>query len=183
MARFRVMVLGLLSLAYPFLVYGALGRFEPRWLALLLFAVAVLRAVGSRQAVWWFAAAGTGVLALTATVFNQAMPLKLYPVLVNVVMLAVFAGSLRFPPTVIERLARLQEPDLPAAAVRYTRRVTQVWCVFFVVNGGLALFTAFWTSDRIWAFYNGFLAYVLMATLFAAEWLVRQRVKAGHVHG
>jgi uncharacterized membrane protein len=76
------------------------------------------------------AAAGAGLLAVLATVLNQALPLKLYPALVNVVMLLVFGTSLRFGPPLVERLARLQEPDLPPFAVAYTRRVTQVWCGF-----------------------------------------------------
>ena len=142
-----------------------------------------LRALSAGQKLWWFAAAGAGVLALVATVFNQAMPLKLYPALVNLVMLMVFGLSLRFPPTVVERLARLQQPDLPAAGVRYTRRVTQVWCAFFILNGSLATVTAVWASDQVWVLYNGFLAYVMIAVLFAGEWLVRQRVKAGHANG
>lgn len=183
MARARVIAFGLLSLAYPVLVYVAMGRFEPRWLALLLFAVAVLRAVTTRERVWWIAAAGAGVLALLATLFNEALPLKLYPALVNAAMLAVFAGSLRFGPPVVERLARMQEPDLPPFAVQYTRRVTQVWCGFFILNGGLAVATALWSTDQVWAFYNGLLAYIMMGTLFAGEWLIRRRVKAAHGHG
>src|SRR2546423_11913745 len=39
-----------------------------------------------------------------------------------------FRSSLFRPPTVVERLARLRNPELPAAGVRYTRQVTQVWC-------------------------------------------------------
>ena len=31
----------------------------------------------------------------------------------------------------IERFARIREPNLSMQAVSYTRRVTQVWCVFF----------------------------------------------------
>jgi hypothetical protein len=46
--------------------------------------------------------------------------------------------SLLSGPSMIERLARLREPDLPPEAIRYTRRVTQAWCVFFVFNGGIA---------------------------------------------
>lgn len=172
-----------LSLAYPLLVYLSLGRFEPRWLALLLFTVAVLRAVSTRQAVWLVAAAGAGLLALLGSVFNQALPLKLYPALVNAVMLAVFAASLRYPPTAVERIARLTEPDLPDFAVRYTRRVTQVWCGFFILNGLLALLTALYAPTRVWALYNGLLAYVMMGMLFAGEWLVRRRVKAAHANG
>ena len=183
MARVRVVALGALTLAYPLLVYLAMGRFEPRWMALLLFALATLRALSARQPMWWVAAAAAGVLALLSTVFNQLLPLKLYPALVNVVMLALFGASLRFGPPLVERLARLQDPVLPPYAVAYTRRVTQVWCGFFVFNGALALVTALWMSDRAWALYNGLLAYGLIGLLFAGEWLVRQRVKAAHRHG
>ena len=182
MSKLRAALFIALSLAYPLVVYLALGRFEPRWLALLLLALALLRAIATRQAVWLVAAAGAAALALMATIFNQALPLKLYPALVNAVMLAVFAASLVFPPSVVERIARLTEPDLPAHAVVYTRRVTQVWCAFFIVNGTLALVTALWASDRAWAIYNGGIAYLLMGSLFAIEWLVRQRVRAAHRH-
>ena len=115
--------------------------------------------------------------------FNQALPLKLYPALINAVLLVVFAASLAFPPTAVERIARLSEPDLPPSGVAYTRRVTQVWCGFFVLNGALALATALWMSDRAWALYNGLIAYGLIGLLFGVEWLVRQRVRAGHRHG
>jgi uncharacterized membrane protein len=178
--RARAVLFIAFSLAYPLVIYFALGRFEPRWLALLLFALALLRAIAAREAVWLVAAGGAGLLALTATVFNQALPLKLYPALVNAVMLAVFAISLRFPPTVIERIARMQHPQLPANGVIYTRRVTQVWCGFFIINGTLALATALWASDRVWALYNGLIAYGLMGLLFGGEWLIRQRVMAAH---
>lgn len=178
MNRVRAALFIALSLAYPLVVYLALGRFEPRWLALLLVALALLRALATRQPVWLAAAAGAVLLAVLTSIFNDALPLKLYPALVNAVMLAVFAVSLRFPPTVVERIARLTEPELPPRGVAYTRRVTQVWCIFFIFNGALALATALWTTDRIWALYNGLIAYVLMGSLFAGEWLVRQRVRA-----
>ena len=65
-----------------------------------------------------------------------------YPAIVNGVLLVVFGGSVLYPPTVVERIARLREGALPAEAVRYTRRVTIAWVVFFVSNGGIALYTA-----------------------------------------
>lgn len=181
-ARFRRVALIAGALAYPLLMYAAMGRFEPRWLSLLLFALAALRALGTREPLWMGAAAGAGVLATVAVLSNDVLPLKLYPVLVNAVLLAVFAASLRWPPSVAERFARRQEPQLPAAAVAYTRRVTQAWCGFFVLNGGLALATALWMSDAAWALYNGLLAYLLMGLLQGAEWLLRRRHKAAHGH-
>lgn len=179
----RSALLLLLSLLYPLAVWLALGRFEPRWIALLLFALAALRALGTREPVWIAAAIAAAVLALLSTVLNAAMPLKLYPVTVNAALLTVFAISLLRPPSAIERLARLREPDLPPAAIAYTRRVTQVWCGFFVFNGSLALLTALYADDALWALYNGLIAYLLMGLLMGGEYVLRQRLRAAQRHG
>lgn len=171
-------VVAVLTLAYPLVVWLGIGRIEPAWLALLLVALALLRALVARERFWWFAAAAALALALLALVGNQLLPLKLYPVLVNAVLLAVFGLSLIHPPSAIERLARLHEPNLPPSGVRYTRHVTAVWCGFFVVNGGIALYTALVASEATWALYNGLVAYLLMGLLFGGEWLLRQRLRA-----
>lgn len=177
MSRLAALALALLTVAYPLVVYFGLARFEPRWLALLLVGIALLRAAVSRSPMWLAAAGGAAVLAVVAFSANALLPLKLYPVLVNAVLAVVFAVSLRWPPTAIERLARLRDPQLPARAVRYTRKVTWVWLGFFVVNGAIALGTALWASEATWALYNGLIAYVLIGLLFGVEWLVRQRVR------
>lgn len=176
-------LLAAITLAYPFLVYAGVQYAEPRWVAALLAALAVARACSSRSPLWLSAAIGALLLAALSAYSNGWLPLKLYPVLVNGLLLLLFGWSLRYPPSAIERLARLTEPDLPPSGVRYTRRVTQVWCGFFLGNGSIALYTATYSSDHWWALYNGCIAYVLMGILFAAEWLVRQKVKAGTSHG
>ena len=88
-------------------------------------------------------------------------------------MLAVFGGSLWSSMPIVERLARLRDPQLPAVAVRYTRRVTQIWCAFFIFNGGVALFTALHGDMALWTAWNGMVAYLLMGLLMGSEWLVR----------
>ncbi|WP_431256333.1 hypothetical protein ACQ86G_16380 [Roseateles chitinivorans] len=98
--------------------------------------------------------------------------------LVNFAMLTVFSLSLVRGPSIVERLARLTDPHLPPEAIRYTRRVTQVWCGFFLMNGLIALATALWASERVWALYSGLIAYGLMGLLMGGEWLVRRRVRA-----
>ena len=122
-------------------------------------------------------AAAAGALALVVATFllNDGLPLKLYPALVNAVMLVVFAASLWKPPTVIERLARLRHPDLPPEGVRWVTNVTKAWCLFFVLNGGIALWTALAASDATWALYNGAIAYVLIGAMLGGEWLLRPR--------
>ena len=171
-------VLLAVSLAYPVVVYLALGHVSPRWIALLLVALALARAWVTRESFWLVAAALAGVLAVAGALGDQWGPLKLYPALVNLVMFGLFAMSLWRGPSVAERLARVRDPDFPPAAVVYTRRVTQVWCGFFVVNGLLAVATALWASTAVWTLYNGLLSYVAMGALMGGEWLVRRRVRA-----
>ena len=91
-------------------------------------------------------------------------------------MLAVFGGSLFAKQTVIERLARLQHPDLPPEGVRHTRRVTQIWCSFFILNGATAAILAGLQYYDWWAAYTGIVSYVLMGLLFAGEWVYRKAV-------
>jgi uncharacterized membrane protein len=173
--RVATAALWLATILYPVVIYLGIGRIEPRWMALLLLALAALRVAVTRDPMWIAAAIGAAMLVAASMLANHGLPLKLYPVLVNAVMLTLFAASLYHPPSVIERLARLRHPDLPPSAVAYTRRVTMVWCGFFVLNGALALYTAMFATDAVWALYNGFIAYLLMGALFAAEWLVRPR--------
>lgn len=172
--------LAVLTLLYPLLIFFGMTWFEPRVLAVLLLCMALLRALTARQPWWWWVAAFAALLALSALLGNQLLPLKLYPVLVSLVLLAVFGYTLIRPPTMIERIARLQEPDLPESGVRYTRRVTEVWCGFFVCNGAISLATALSGSEAAWALYNGLISYLLIGALFAGEWLVRRHVRARH---
>ena len=154
---------------------------EPRWLAMLLLLAAATRLPSLKiSALARWSAACALLLAGAAVWANAMLPLKLYPVLVNGALLATFGASLAFPPSMVERFARLREQDLPPAAIAYTRRVTQVWCLFFVFNGAVALGTALWASQAVWALYTGVIAYILMGTLFAVEYLVRLRFKRLH---
>lgn len=171
----------LVTLLYPLLIWFGNGQVEPRWLAGVLLLAAATRVPTlkiNRIARWSVAAAM--LLAAVAIWGNLLLPLKLYPVLVNCAMLAAFGYSLMAPPSMVERLARLREPDLPPVAVAYTRRVTQVWCGFFVLNGSIALGTALWASETVWSLYTGVIAYALMGTLFGVEFLFRLRFKRLH---
>ncbi|KFI08180.1 membrane protein [Massilia sp. BSC265] len=170
-----------LTLAYPLAIWLGQDSVEPRWLAGLLLLAAATRVPmmrGSSAARW--TAGGALVLVALAVASNAVLPLKLYPVLVNGALLAVFGASLVSGMPVAERLARLREPVLPPEGVAYTRRVTLAWCVFFVLNGALALGTALFATDAVWSLYNGVIAYILMALMFGGEYLLRMRFKRLH---
>jgi len=167
-----------ITLIYPLAVWLGQGQIEPRFLAGLLVLAGLTRVHMlkiSQVGRWWLG--GTLLLFILAVWSNVLLPLKLYPVLVNAVLLGVFAYSLIFPPSMIERFARMQERDLPPEAIGYTRRVTQIWCVFFFVNGAIALVTALWATPATWTLYNGLIAYVMMGLLFVGEYVVRWHFK------
>lgn len=175
-------ILGILFLIYPFLVFFGLQHLEPRWLGLCLLVLVCARLIfGSKlvsKAPWpYLAPIFTVAVLLSAVIANAELGVLLYPLAINLAMLLVFACSLIIKPSVIEMLARISEPDLDAHAVRYTEKVTMVWCLFFIANGSISLYTALYSTKEVWTLYNGMIAYIAMGVLFAIEWLVRQYVK------
>lgn len=171
---------GLLAVAYPFLIFAGLHWLEPRWLALLLGGTILLRAATrwrrpSRDELLRLltpAALVGSVLVLTLAM-NDARYLLFVPAMVNAALLVAFARTLRVGPPLVETFARLQHPDLSPAQVRHCRAVTLVWCVFFAANGGFALWLALEADVWLWALYTGFVSYLLIGLVFAAEFVVR----------
>lgn len=171
--------IGLAGMLYPVAVYVGIHYFDPRMIAIMLIIVVIIRLAVSFSEKHW-----SRLLWIVALLYcgfavwrNDIVTLRYYPVLVNGMMLMIFSWSLLFPPTVVERLARIKHPDLPLDGVRYTRRVTLVWCIFFIINGSMALSTALWGSFEIWSLYNGLIAYGLMGSLMAGEYLVRMKTQ------
>ncbi|MEL1220379.1 hypothetical protein TVA88_14865 [Aeromonas hydrophila] len=115
-------------------------------------------------------------LTLLSALFSARHCLLYYPLAVSLALLCLFGWSLTRPMSLVERLARLQDPALPPAAIGYTRRVTQVWCGFFVINGALAALTIWHGDLALWSLYNGLISYALMGGLMGAEYLVRRRL-------
>jgi len=177
--KFRLPVL-VLGVGYPFVVYFALGHVPPATLVLGLLALLALRLVFARAAdrrgatmAPLLGLASGALLVLLAVAASPAAALKFYPVLVSLGFAAVFGYSLLRPPTIIERIARLRDPALPASAIAYLRNVTVAWLIFFVANAAISIATAVDGDLALWTLYNGFISYVIMGALFAGELVIR----------
>ena len=178
MARLFGLLLVVAGLLYPFAVYYGMEHLSPRLFAALLGGLWLARALTQRNKPGGRGMAGAA-LAFCALLGLAGEPalLRWYPVLLNLMLLVLFGLSLKFGPPVVERLARLREPELPEHAVRYTRKVTLVWAGFFLANTLLISALTLWAPLSWWMLYTGLIAYALMGLLFAAEWLIRQRVR------
>ncbi len=177
LVRFLV---GGLFVAYPFVVYLALTRWGARTTALVVLGALVLWGLKARMfgrqgfRTLLVQVGGIAALSLGSLVSGHPAWIQQMPVLISAFLLVTFLSSLFRPPSMIERYARMVQPDLSDAEVRHCRAVTQVWVVFFVVNAGIAEGLALWGSVEAWALYAGAIAYVLMGVLFTVEYVVRK---------
>ncbi len=184
--KWLMVLLTIVSIAYPVIVYFGLQHFSASAVSALLLILLLARLIlNKKPGAPWFKTAliVASTLLLASSIFNSQRLMQFYPVVINLAMLSVFALSVLRPPTVIETLARIQEPDLPPKAVAYTTTVTKVWCAFFTINGSIAGYTALYSSMEVWTLYNGFISYVLIGLLFGIEYLVRLKVRAKQKHG
>jgi len=170
-------------IVYPLAVWCGLKSWGISVLAPVLIAVFILRLLtfrGKLSQLTFFgkAIAASGiVLVASSLLLRETSMLLYYPVAVNALLLGVFFSSLYARQSLVERLARLNEPDLPPEGVVYTRRVTQVWCIFFLWNGSFALYTCLKGDMALWALYNGGISYLMIGLLMGIEWIVRKRLR------
>lgn len=186
-SRYRQMLLQMLTsiilLAYPIMVYFGLKLGGIKLVAPLLIVILTIRLYVTRTSIkhfLWLMRLGVvfGIsLAMLSWYFRTNEWLLYYPLIVNVLFLIVFSYTLFNPPPIIERLARLTEPNLPLQAIAYTRKVTIIWCVFFIMNGAITLGTIIKGNLVWWTLYNGAISYFLIGILIGGEWLVRQWLK------
>ncbi|MBI3503627.1 MAG: hypothetical protein HY059_02200 [Proteobacteria bacterium] len=169
------------GIVYPPLVYFGLTSVPPVAIAALglcLLSVRFLCARRLADAGRWSAAFAAAIAILAGILFvSPDLAVKAYPVLVSLAVAAVFGVSLIAPPSAIERIARLREPDLPPEGVAYTRKLTGIWVVFLLANAAISAATGIWTSLAVWTLWNGLLAYVAMGALFAGEIVYRAFVR------
>ncbi|MGZ9896965.1 COG4648 family protein [Shewanella gaetbuli] len=174
--RMLLQVISTLAImGYPLAVYFGLQYLPNGVIALLLCGLLITRLTLNKQQVKSMLLPLLVGIGLTGASFvaKQHDWLLFYPVVINISMLGLFAHSLIYGPSMIERLAKLKQPDLPAEATPYLIKVTQLWCVLFIFNGTIALYTALETSIETWTLYNGLIAYLLIGCLLGGEWLYR----------
>lgn len=177
------LLLGVVLFIYPLWVYWGINHLDFRWVAFVLCIFFIVRlwcirnvlTKAMKAQLWLASMIGIAITGGSAVSANEEL-LRFYPVFVSIGFLCWFAFSLWFPPTVIEVFARLKKPDLSEYAVHYTRLVTIWWCLFFIINGTIATWSAAEASLTFWAIYNGSISYVFMGIWFAIEWVFRKCV-------
>lgn len=196
MKKFLKALFYVIAAVYPILVFSLLVVFkvDTKVLSLCIVALAAaffLSATGSKKvgdnekgALDWKPLVSSAlflIAGLFCFITGKEYFLKLYSVVINATLLAVFGSTLFIEPNIIFRFATLADKSIKGSSFEkqvysYCKKVTVVWCCFFIINGGIAAYTTFFCSREVWAIYNGGISYVLMGTLFVVEFIIRKMV-------
>jgi uncharacterized membrane protein len=147
-------------------------------LALLLIGLRVATLESAATRIWRGPLISAGIIIALSATIDGRIAAKIYPVALSLAAAYAFGNSLRKPPSLIERLARIGEPDLPAAGQIYCRIVTMIWTVWLLINAAIAALLAILGSEEVWALWTGLLAYLIMAMLVGGEMLIRPRARS-----
>jgi uncharacterized membrane protein len=180
--RVLALIRALVVVMYPAAIYLGVTRLEPRTLGLVLLAlvipnmvIQVVQAPPERRRAVVGVPLTVAALAGIGAALGEPRFFLALPVLINLGLLAHFAGSLRGPVSIVEHFARLQEPDLPEGGPAYCRAVTVAWCWFFAANAAVSAGLAGFAPVSWWALYTGLLAYILIGLGFTVEFIARKR--------
>ncbi len=75
---------------------------------------------------------------------------------------------------VIERFARLADPNLSDDEVRYCRKLTSAWMFVLAANSALVLSAAFVEDPILWSILVGPASYALLGSPFVVEYPYRK---------
>lgn len=197
MKKFLKALFYVIAAVYPILVFSLLVIFkvDTKVLSLCIIALAAaffLSATGSKKvgdkrekgALDWKPLVSSAlflIAGLFCFITGKEYFLKLYSVVINATLLVAFGSTIFLEPNIIFRFATLADKSIKGSSYEkqvysYCKKVTVVWCCFFIINGGIAAYTTFFCSREVWALYNGGISYVLMGTLFVVEFIIRKMV-------
>jgi uncharacterized membrane protein len=164
---------------YPLIVFCGLTYFDVRLTAivLLLFAgrrfIVLLFSHRSTSRIVLIQATLMATIIAGAAASGSAFVLRITPFAVSLTFIAMFALSLRSTP-LIERFARLQEPDLSPEKLVYCRNLTKFWIGILALNSALLLFASLCQNEALWAILVGPVSYGMLGMVFAVEYPFRK---------
>ncbi|WP_010298453.1 hypothetical protein [Candidatus Odyssella thessalonicensis] len=184
------MLAAALSIGYPLVIYWGEGKISATTLMSGMLGMLILRAglplLTKRGSISFLEKSSVILCSCVTAVmmllyrWNPELAPFLYPIVMSLAAASLFSYTLAYPPSMIERFARLMTPDLEPKGIEYTRKVTIVWMLFCIINASISLMTVILDYRDLWALYNGCISYLLMGTLMGGELLVRRHHKSNN---
>ena len=183
----KAILLLILLPVYPVVVHLSIVYEQPvLFVGLLLGLMTALLVLGMRKRGGYLSIALFLVLLVGAVLLWRGRLVDLVylpPVLVNLALLFVFGRTVlpgRTP--LVTRMATLLYGELDARYVRYTRRVTEAWALFFAILAVECVMLAKFAPLEVWSLFTNFLNYVLVFLFFVVEYRIRLVFLPDHPH-
>ena len=167
---------------YPVIIHLAL-YFNKHWIAIawLCALLAVLAGYNLYRHERLRFILSVGLLLVVSSVwliFQSNWVLFMPPVVLFALLAWWFGGSLRpGREALITRIALVMtDNQLPQAEYNYTRRVTWIWAVFFVVMCIESILLAVFAPLMVWSTMTNFVNYILVALVFVLEFAIRKMI-------
>jgi uncharacterized membrane protein len=150
---------------------------EAQLLALVLLAAGVsLPGIKKHSVFSWLVLLSVMLLSVLISYLQLTMyVLYIPPIIIPLLLFSVFFRSLQ--PNETPMTTRIGEtihgsfsPDMR----NYSRQVTVLWCVFFILLTLWSAMLPIYASDEIWSLFTSFINYLLVALLFVAEYFYRK---------
>ena len=172
-----LLVVTVVSIAYPVLVYFGVQFLSPAIFSLILVALTLMRlfVVKDRlDSAQIFLLLLVIPFSLALLVTNSVYLLKLYPAVISFGVAILFAMSLKQEESLIEKMARLSGKTITPRAKVYTRRLTLIWAILLLINVLVVLYFAFFAPFAWWTLYCGLISYFIFGGIFAIELIYRR---------
>lgn len=124
-------------------------------------------------------AMGMFTLSIAATLyFNQKLILFLPPILIPLTLAYIFGKTLlgEQQAFITVMAQKMSNTTLIDSEIKYTRIITYLWVIFFIVIATEALYLALFYDMTTWSYVTNFLNYILIAAMFVVEYVVRRIV-------
>jgi uncharacterized membrane protein len=96
------------------------------------------------------------------------------PILMIMAILYPFIRSVMPEQTpLITRIYQLTKKENDPTRMSYTDKLTKIWIVFMILLLLNTFYLTFYASLETWSLFTNFINYLLMLSLFVAEWLFR----------
>ena len=132
----RSIISAIVFLLYPYLVYRGVQEgvvwFAPAAIASIYF----YQAVKARTRRVRLQKSGIVLILFLGAIFYQGLMAKLIPIIIQLSLMLFFGKTLLRDkgPSLVERFAQLEFPNVPPVLSRYCRHLTILWTGFFAFN-------------------------------------------------
>jgi uncharacterized membrane protein len=165
----RSVAVTVILLSYPYLVYLGIEKGNVWFAPALISGFYLYHGIKAQDAKVKWRKITLALVLIVGAIFFQSVTAKLFPIVIQLMLMYFFGKTLINGPPLIERFVRLEFPDFILGIAEYCRQLTWLWTGFFAFNAVMCTVLAFWAPSSWWAIYNGILIFVMTGLIMVGE--------------